>query len=56
MNELDIAVERLRKALTPYAVERKLAREREYTLYIQLCWEGKEVKHYASKAGTRTHR
>lgn len=51
-SELDIAVERLRKALTPYAIERKLERERAYSLYIELAWEGKEGKHYASKACT----
>ncbi len=42
MSELDIACERLRAALTPYAIERKLDRERAYSLYIQLAWEGKK--------------
>lgn len=46
MSELDIACERLRKALTPYAIERKERREREFTLYLQLAWAGKEVKRY----------
>ena len=54
MSELDIAVEQLRKALTPYAIERKLDRERAYSLYIQLCWEGKEGKY--GKTRTSTHR
>jgi len=51
MSELDIACERLRAALTPYAIERKVAREREYSLYIELAWEGKRYdknKHRAS--------
>lgn len=46
MSELDIACERLRRALTPYAIERKEKREREFTLYLQLAWSGKEVRHY----------
>lgn len=54
MSELDIACERLRAALTPYAIERKMAREREYTLYIQLCWEGK--KYDKTKHRACTHR
>lgn len=41
MSELDIACERLRKALTPYAIERKEKREREFALYLQLAWSGK---------------
>lgn len=41
--ELDIACERLKRALTPYAIQRKLEREREYTLYINLAWEGKTL-------------
>lgn len=39
--ELDDACRKLRKALTPYAIERKEKREREYSLYIMLAWEGK---------------
>lgn len=39
--ELDEACRKLRKALTPYAIERKERREREYTLYVMLAWEGK---------------
>jgi len=51
MSELDVAVERLRAALTPYAIERKLDRERAYSLYIQLAWEGKryDKKHSNSR-------
>lgn len=55
MSELDLACERLREALTPYAIERKLDRERAYSLYIQLAWSGKEGKHYASKARVSTN-
>lgn len=39
--ELDEACRRLQKVLTPYAIERKQKREREYSLYIMLAWEGK---------------
>lgn len=54
MSELDIACERLRKALTPYAVERKLAREREYSLYIELAWEGKKYDKKHSNSRTNS--
>lgn len=54
MSELDLAVEKLRRALTPYAIERKIAREREYTLYITLAWEGKRYdKKHCNHRATR---
>lgn len=55
MSELDIACERLHKALTPYAIERKLARERAYSLYIQLCWEGKGERYVKKHSCARNN-